>query len=245
MDGTDDAVLAKRHKNQLGVMLARCLMLSQSWSQRLPSMNSILNRALLLTALLVVLTSCGAEAASASWPCRPDDAEDDIQPGKVTLVPGGIEIRDAANATLWHPTGSAKAPYRLSMRVQTTNLALHPHGAGLVFGGSDVDGDKQAYTYFLVRGDGHFLVKTRDGEDTTYICPWKEHDAVTKEDSDLWASNVLTVTIDADETRFLVNGTEVYKHSSKELHTMGKYGVRLVHDLNVRFDQIEVTPGTE
>lgn len=239
-------MLSKRHENRLGVTLPHCLMVLATQVSTAANMKSTFHRTLLLTALLGILAGCGSEPVDAMWTCRPDDSEDDIQPKNVSLIPGGgIEVKDTANATLWRATDSAKTPYRLSMRVQTTNLALHAHGAGIAFGGRNVDGDKQAYTYFLVRGDGYFLVKTRDGDNTNDICPWTEHDAITKEDSDQKASNVLSVTVGKGETRFLVNGTEVYKHSSQQLHTIGKYGVRLVHDLSVRFDQIELTHGAE
>lgn len=194
--------------------------------------------------LALAATGCEAEPTGPMWTIRSDDEQAALQQENVTLLPGGgLEIKETANATVWHPTGEAEAPYQLTARVGMTNLALHAHGAGIVFGGSDVTGDAQTYTYFLVRGDGHYLVKTRDGTETGDIQPWTEHAAIVKEDSDQKASNALSVSVQKDETSFFVNDTEVFKHTNKDLHVDGKYGVRMVHDLRVRFDQIELTPG--
>jgi len=198
-----------------------------------------------LTALLIT-AGCEAEPTGPMWSVRPDDPEDPLKLENITLLPGGnIAIKNTANSTLWKPDSVATPPFELSARVHSTNLGLHPHGTGIVFGGTDVDGDNQAYTYFMVRGDGQFLIKTRDGTETGDVCSWTEHAAIAKEDSDLEATNTLRVAVADEETRFFVNDKEVHKHSNKELHTKGKLGVRIVHDLNVRIDQIKLTPGAK
>ncbi|MFT4516231.1 MAG: hypothetical protein ACI89X_004032 [Planctomycetota bacterium] len=192
--------------------------------------------------LLATVNSCTPEPLDAMWAIRMDSTEDVNKPDRFTLLPGGgIEATAGGNATLWRPDVSLTPPYRMSMRVKATNLELHPHGAGIVFGGSDVDNDKQTYSYFLVRGDGQFLIKTRDGGDTSDICLWGEQAAVAKEVKESGiAINVLAVDVGKEVTRFSVNGTQVHEAKTEALHSAGQYGARLVHDLDVRFDQIEV-----
>lgn len=185
------------------------------------------------------------EPTDLDGPNTVDGPEEVPTPNRVTqLTGGGISVKAGANATLWRPGEGIKPPYRLSMRVRTTNRGLHAHGAGIVFGGSDIDNERQAYTYFLVRGDGHFLIKARNGGDTDPICFWTKHEAVQKEDdSEYVATNDLAVKVEADQVEFFVNGASV--HTAKcatagpGLRTKGRYGVRLVHDLDVRFDQIQ------
>ena len=199
---------------------------------------------ILLATSLLLLASCHApQPFDAMWSVRMDSTEDVNKPSRFTLLPGGgIEAKGGGNATLWRPGEPLTPPYRLSMHVKTTNLGLHPHGAGLTFGGNDVAGDQQTYSYFLVRGDGNFLIKTRDGGGTADICLWTEHDAITKEDQENGiANNVLAVDVGKDMTRFSINGTKVHEAKTAELHASGKYGARLVHDLVAHFDQIEVT----
>lgn len=197
---------------------------------------------LLAAGLLMIVSSCTSGPLDAMWAVRMDSTEDVNEPNRFTLLAGGgVQVTGGGNATMWRPDVPLIPPYRLSMRVTTTNLGLHPHGAGIVFGGNDVDNDKQVYSYLLVRGDGQFLIKTRDGGGTSDICLWSEHEAVTKENpKSLIATNVLAVEVDRERTRFLINGTQVHQAKTEALHSSGQYGARLVHDLDVRFDQIEV-----
>ncbi len=105
----------------------------------------------------------------------------------------------------------------------------------MAFGGSKVDSEDQIYTYFLVRGDGHFLIKLRSGTKTAEVVGWSKHDAVSKEDKKGRCQNHLTVEVGGKETRFLVNNVEVHRAPTANLPKDGQYGFRMVHDLHVRF----------
>lgn len=196
-------------------------------------------------ALALALTSCGSkqpQPVDAMWTVRLDSSQDRNAEDRFRLLPGGgIDVKGGANATLWRPDVPLIPPYRLSMRITAKNLELHPHGAGLVFGGTDVEGDQQRYSYFLVRGDGSFLIKTRHGGDTEDICLWTEHEAIHKEGKkDGIATNVLSVDVGKETTKFSINGSQVHAAGNEELPTSGRYGARLVHDLDARFDRIEI-----
>ena len=45
----------------------------------------------------------------------------------------------------------------------------HTNYYGLVFGGNALDGPSQTYTYFVVAQNGQFLIKQRNGEQTTDV----------------------------------------------------------------------------
>src|SRR6266851_4294789 len=67
----------------------------------------------------------------------------------------------------WHARTDKNAPLANVNVVATftqTKAPRHPEGYGLLFGGRDLAGAAQRYTYFLVRGDGTFLVKRRNGD---------------------------------------------------------------------------------
>lgn len=177
-----------------------------------------------------------------SWSVRLDEATDVSAPGRITPLPrGGVEVQAGPNATLWRRDAGATGTYRLSARVTQRNTGLHAHGAGLVFGGRDVDGENQTYTYFLVTGDGTFLVKTRDATSTAILVPWSEHSAVNRESAEATATNDLVVDVGAETTRFLVNDKEVHRAPTSTLKTDGLYGCRLVHDLHVKFENVAAT----
>jgi hypothetical protein len=204
----------------------------------------------LLTAAGVLLTACGSEVAGdraalgPHWSVRLDEADARSAPQRFREHADSIEVTQGPNATLWHTAQRATGAYRLSTDVTHLDSGLHPHGAGLVLGGSDVERPSQSYTYFLVRGDGHFLIKTRKGDKTADVVPWTQHEAVAVEDEAGVTRNRLAVEVGERETVFAVNGREVHRAPTAELPTEGHYGLRLVHDLHVRFrkPQLETLP---
>ncbi|MBK8975037.1 MAG: hypothetical protein IPM29_03860 [Planctomycetes bacterium] len=175
------------------------------------------------------------DALAAGWSLRPDDPAEQSAAMRFVQHADGVEAGPGPNACLWHPDLRATGDYRLSVDVTHLDSGLHPHGAGLTFGGQDVHGEGQRYTYFLVRGDRNFLIKTRGGDDTEDVVNWTEHAAVAPEDDDGVTRNRLSVEVRGDEVRFLVNGTEVHRGKREELPTDGQIGLRLVHDLHVKF----------
>lgn len=199
--------------------------------------------------LLLVFGGCGDESAAepvdavaAGWSLRFDDPDEKPSPMRFVQHSDGIEAAQGPNACLWHPELQASGDYRLSVHVTHLDSGLHPHGAGLTFGGQDLLGDSQSYTYFLVRRDQNFLIKTRSGEETADVVSWTEHEAVAPEDEQLATRNLLGVEVRGDEVRFLVNGVEVHRAERNGLPTEGRIGLRLVHDLHVKFGGLKVEP---
>ena len=87
-------------------------------------------------------------------------------------------------------------------------------------GGKGLDGAGQQYLYFLVRQDGSYLIKRRDGEKTSDVSKgWVPSEAVKKPDAKGSATNLLEVDNKRDPGRvaFLVNGKEVYATDAKAM----------------------------
>jgi hypothetical protein len=103
-------------------------------------------------------------------------------------------------------------------------------------GGRDLGGADQDYLYFLVRGDGRFLVKHRAGGEThDLLGGWQASEAVRAADADGTATNTLEVRADADSVHFLVNGTRVAGLARGHgMRTDGIVGLRINHHLDVR-----------
>lgn len=195
----------------------------------------------LVTVLTLALVACGGDATGSQtsplvgWTPRFDVPEQESVAGRFREQADGLEVGAGPNATLWHSDSTATGNFRLSLDVTHLDSGLHPHGAGLTFGGSDVHGDAQRYTYFLVRCDRNFLIKTRAGEESPTLVPWTEHVAVAPEDEAGVTRNRLVVEARSEDVRFLVNGAEVHRARRSEVQVEGRYGVRLVHDLHVKF----------
>ena len=194
-------------------------------------------KACVATTAALLLGACSDGAAVADWRAVTDDPDAASPPGRFLADEDGLEARPGPNACLWRADLSAACDFRLSVAVTHLDSGLHPHGAGLTFGGQDVDGANPRYSYFLVRGDRKFLIKTRAGAGSPDLVPWTEHAAAAAEDERGVTHNRLAVEARGDDVRFLLNGTEVHRCRRQDLPVDGRYGYRLVHDIHVKFGQ--------
>lgn len=153
----------------------------------------------------------------------------------VTLGPAAIFYRNGDTAT-----GSYQVQATLTQLVAPS----HPESYGLFIGGKDLTGDGQQYTYFLVRGDGKFLVKRRTGATTETVNDgWTANAAVKAADDAGKASNTLTIAVAGDKVSFKVNGTEVYSAPAAGLDVAGIAGLRINHNLDLTVDGFKITKG--
>ena len=96
------------------------------------------------------------------------------------------------------------------------------------------------YTYFLVRGDGFYIIKTRTGEDTAEVMPWTEHAAIEVDELGT-TSNDLAIQVRGDNMIFSINGKEVHRAAKADLYHDGIYGIRLNHNLEMRISGLKAT----
>jgi len=143
---------------------------------------------------------------------------------------------------LWRAADSASGSYRIAATFTQTKAPRYPEGYGLLLGGRDLAGAAQRYTYFLVRGDGTFLIKRRSGDSTSFVTPdWTPHAAVVKGDSTTGAAtNELGVAVKGDSVRFLVNGKDVFVTKASNVDAAGLVGYRVNHNLDVHVTALEV-----
>lgn len=163
--------------------------------------------------------------APAEWRASPSEG--------VAIRPNGILVVETGpHAVLW-PSGAPDLapPYTVRAALNKRAGRLN-EGYGLVFGGTGLDGaeEGQAYSYFLVRGDGSFLVKRRDGAATPVVVDWTRHAAVQR-DGEEGGRNELAVEVGADTVAFQVNGETVARVPAEALSVRGRAGVRVAHDV--------------
>ena len=104
-------------------------------------------------------------------------------------------------------------------------------------------GAAQQYVYFLVRQDGSYLIKRREGEKTSDVSKgWVQHAAVKKPDAKGTATNLLEVDHKRDSSRvaFLVNGQEVYATDASAMNLDGIVGIRTNHNLDLHIEGFDV-----
>ena len=72
----------------------------------------------------------------------------------------------AGGAIFWQPNSMSKGTYSISASFTQAEPSNHPNAYGLFFGGSDLAGSGQRYSYFVIRENGEFLIRKRMGGET-------------------------------------------------------------------------------
>jgi hypothetical protein len=181
----------------------------------------------------------GGGVFPAGWVARPDEG------GKLT------DVKFETMAPGWHATlGSAAIIYRTAdvgmppfTLSSTINLfpgsGDHAEAFGLFIGGQNLDGPGQQYTYFLIRGDGTWKIKRRDGAKADDVTKgWQASSAIVQGKASGPVPNTLTITVEKTKVHFLVNGTEVW--SGPVVTTAGTVGLRLNHNLSLHVASLEL-----
>jgi len=201
-----------------------------------------MKRFISITALALLAAAPLLAQAPKGWMVRADrstSASDPDGAGAIKFVTmgSGFHATNPQAAVFWNPANTATGNYTLKGTFTLLKPSGHTNYYGLVFGGSDLEGAKQNYSYFLVAQDGSWLVKHRNGDAATDVLPKAMNDAVKKPGADGKSTNALEVRVGADKIDYVVNGT-VVGSSPKNAQTKsdGMYGIRVNHLLEVQID---------
>lgn len=184
----------------------------------------------------------GGGTLPAGWSARPD-GKGAIANVKFVPMGKGLHVTLGPATILYRGADKTTGPFHTLATFTQTTAPKHPEGYGLFFGGSGLDGAAQQYTYFLVRGDGTYLIKQRNGEKTSDVSKgWTAHAAVNKADKSGKATNKLEIDgkAETDKIRFLVNGQTVYQTSPTAMNLNGIVGLRVNHNLDVHIDGFDL-----
>jgi hypothetical protein len=176
------------------------------------------------------------------WTARPDDegTADNI---KFVVMEPGYHLTLGPATILYRKQDRVSGPFHAIAKFHQMKKLEHHEGYGLFFGGQELDGSNQSYTYFLVRSDGKFNVKRRNGEKLEqYTKGWVAHPAVKKVDAKGNATNVLEVDAKKDSRRvsFKVNGTEVHSVPAQKMDLDGIVGIRANHYLDMHIEEFAI-----
>ena len=175
------------------------------------------------------MDSAAAGAGATAWRMNPAAG------AHLTSAGDSFVVETGPHTILW-PAGARPLapPYTVRAEFEKRHGRLH-EGYGLLFGGTGLEGPEagQAYSYFLVRGDGAFLVKRRQGMATPVVRDWTQHPAIRRDREETGRPNALEVRVDSAEAVFLVNGTEVARVPAAELTLDGLAGVRTAHEISL------------
>lgn len=182
----------------------------------------------------------GGGAFPAGWSGRPDMGSK-LADIKLETMPPGWHLTTAASGIVYRSADQVRGNYTVSAK-----LHLFPEGAGhreafgIFIGGSGLDGAAQRYTYFLIRGDGTYKVKRRNGGAATDVTTgWTRHAAIVPGKTEGSVANVLSIVVGADKVSFQVNGQEVHAAARSSVDTEGIVGLRINHNLSVHVESLE------
>jgi hypothetical protein len=186
-----------------------------------------------------VADSVAARPAASAWRTNPA--------GGVNLAAAGdsVVVGTGPHTILWPAAGRELAPpYTVRAEFEKRHGRLH-EGYGILFGGSGLEGPEagQVYSYFLVRGDGSFLVKRRQGLETPVVRDWTQQAALHRDREETGRPNELEVRVTDADVAFLVNGTEVARVPAAELSVRGLAGVRMPHEVSLVVRGFRAEPG--
>ena len=208
----------------------------------------MMRRLLALSSAAIVALPLAAQAPK-GFKMRVDrstSASDPDAPGtiKVMQMGPGFHVEAPQAVVVWSPDSAAKGNFTLKGTFHLMEPSGHTNYYGLMFGGSNLDGPKQDYMYFLVAQDGSWLIKHRADDATTHsIVPKTMHAAVKKPSGSGSTPNDLEVRVVGDKIDYVVNGTVVHSmtRGPNGPRTDGIFGVRINHMLNVHVEKFGAT----
>jgi len=181
-----------------------------------------------IAVLSVVAASVLTQTLPAGWSVRADRGN--VAAVKFAAMGSGFHISPGDASILFREADKVDGKFHAEVSFTQTKAPQHPEAYGMFLGGKDLAGDGQKYTYFLIRGDGMYSVKKRDGAAATGVVAWTATDAIQKQDSAGKATNKIEIDAAGAKVAFKVNGKTVYEMESDR---SGIVGLRVNHGLDV------------
>lgn len=198
-----------------------------------------------LVALLLSAAPLAAQQQpqhSSEWRVRFDRAGVPDSALRIDRMGPGWHFYSAGNgsAIAWRPAQTASGNFRVEAETFLFPTRGHRDGYGLLLGGRDLQEPGQTYLYFLVRGDGQYLIKHRQGAQTHDLVTWTANAAIPRLDTTN-VRVVLAAEATADSVAFLVNGRRIHTLPRGQAQVDGIVGLRVNHGLSVHVNTLTVS----
>ena len=211
-------------------------------------MNSFRNAfaALALTAGMVGAQHTDHAAAAApsaapqpaGWHVRLDRANADRSQIAFSNMGPGMHVTSGPAAIYWSASNAKTGTYSAEVTFTQMKAPTHAEAYGMIWGANALDGEGQNYLYFVIRGDGKYLVRHRAGTATHDVQAWTEHPAIVKQGADGKQKNTLRVEVTATASRLFANGQLIKEipRTGMTATVDGIVGLRVNHNLDVHID---------
>lgn len=186
-----------------------------------------------------------AAAAATDWQVRADRGHDAAEDFVLAAAEPGTRITSGGfSGILYRPEQVGTGTYEVIATIDVLPGSRRTEGYGVFVGGSALDGDQQRYTYVLLRNDGKYLVKTRDGGNTTTVVDWTDSPAIRTLPASAGdgesAANTVVVQVTPNAITLMINGERVLRRPRGELALDGTVGLRVNHGLELHVHSLDV-----
>src|SRR5689334_24465503 len=110
---------------------------------------------------LLLLATPALAQLPAGWNGRADRG--DASGLKFAAMGTGFHVSPGQAGVYYRDTDKVGGKFHATVTFTQTKAPAHPEGYGVIIAGSDLAAENQKYVYFLIRGDGMYLVKKREG----------------------------------------------------------------------------------
>jgi len=201
---------------------------------------------ILLSLTLLMPAAAFGQSWPEGWQVRTDRAGVDAAEIEFSEMAPGYHVTTGPAAIFWRDDDLAGGRYRVDLESRLFDPEGRREAFGVFIGGANLSGDGQRYVYFLIRDGGDFLVKARDGRETSTLVQWTSHPAIRsfadRVEGRASVVNDLAVEADDDEIRFYVNGSEVTSIARPPGTSEGIAGLRVNHNLNLHVAKFAISP---
>ena len=202
-----------------------------------------------LTALwmLALAMPLSAQDWPEGWEHRTDQHGADASGIAFVTMEPGWHVTTGPSTILYDASNTATGEYSVTSQMHLFDPEGRREAFGIFVGGADLQGPEQAYTYFLIRDGGEYLVKTRHGAETSDVIGWTGHESILsfadREEGGASVANTLSIRVGADQVHFSVNGSEVARVASDDLALEGIVGLRVNHRVNLHVSSLDISDG--
>ncbi len=175
------------------------------------------------------------------WWARLDDKSQRTQALSFEPTTAGFHVKTGPASIFWDPQQTVSGDYTVKATFMLDRMPQFEEGYGLFIGGTNLDKDTERYTAFMVREDGRYLVRVRDGAVMKNLTgDWMYEPAITRFDAKKTLSNALAIRADKDTVTFTVNGHDIVTRPRAELPAVGVVGLRFNRGLELRVEGLAV-----
>jgi hypothetical protein len=184
----------------------------------------------------------GGGTLPTGWSAHLDRATASLADVKFAPMGGGLHVTTGPAVILWKETDAVKGPFHTLATFTQTKAPTHPEAYGVIVAGKDLSTATPSYLYFIIRGDGKFMINKMAGGTRTTIVDWTENAAVVKQDAAGKATNKLEIDgkVDPGKIAFKVNGKVVHEMPAAGVDLNGAVGLRVNHNLDLHVDGFAV-----